>query len=162
MKNRIISEGCLDELNCAENQDASLDEDRRSLMKKAFNLGIAGAFASVGFSFPGISAHAEPLVDSRNRCGVKVMAVVTFRPMTAEQQEQYMPKQVPGMLQLYLQGEVEQFWQRDQRQGVFLLMNVASVEEAGTLLNALPLQQAGLMSYELMPVGPLMPLGMLI
>jgi hypothetical protein len=41
-------------------------------------------------------------------------------------------------------------------------MTVDSVEEAGALLKALPLGRANLLTFDLMPVGPLSPLGMLI
>jgi len=41
-------------------------------------------------------------------------------------------------------------------------MTVDSVAEADTLLKALPLGQANLLTFELMPIGPLTPLGMLI
>ena len=93
---------------------------------------------------------------------MKVMAVGTLKAMTPEQQQKYMPEEVPATLKLYLGGKLEQFWLRDQMKGVFFLMNVDSVEEAGKLLNALPLAKANIMTYELMPVGPLLPLGMLI
>jgi hypothetical protein len=41
-------------------------------------------------------------------------------------------------------------------------MEVASIEEARKTLEALPLVGAKLISYELKPVGPLKPLGLLI
>jgi hypothetical protein len=41
-------------------------------------------------------------------------------------------------------------------------MNVESLEEAKTELATLPLVAADLMTYELMPVTPLKPLGLLI
>jgi hypothetical protein len=42
------------------------------------------------------------------------------------------------------------------------LMTVNSIEEANALLKALPLGQANLLTFEVMPIGPLAPLGMLI
>ncbi len=57
---------------------------------------------------------------------------------------------------------MEQFWLRDYDAGVIFLMSVNSVEEANALLKALPLGQANLLTFELMPIGPLSPLGMLI
>ena len=41
-------------------------------------------------------------------------------------------------------------------------MSVDSVDEADRLLKALPLGQADLMTFDLMPIGPLLPLGMLM
>jgi hypothetical protein len=57
---------------------------------------------------------------------------------------------------------MEQFWLRDNQEGVIFLMTVDSVTEADGLLNALPLGQANLLTFDLMPIGPLLPLGMLI
>ncbi len=41
-------------------------------------------------------------------------------------------------------------------------MNVDSVDEADRLLKALPLGQDNLLTFDLMPIGPLLPLGMLM
>jgi hypothetical protein len=41
-------------------------------------------------------------------------------------------------------------------------MTVNSIEEANALLKVLPLGQANLLTFEVMPIGPLTPLGMLI
>ena len=94
---------------------------------------------------------------------MKVMAIGTLKqPFTPEQQQMYLPTEVPATLQLYLDGKMEQFWPRDGNAGVIFLMTVDSVEEADTLLKALPLGHAGLLTFDLMPIGPLSPLGMLI
>ena len=44
---------------------------------------------------------------------------------------------------------------------MIFLMSVDSVDEADWLLKALPLGQANLLTFDLMPIGPLLPLGML-
>ena len=93
---------------------------------------------------------------------MKVMAIGTLKPLTPEQRQMYLPKEVPATLQLYLDGKMEQFWLRDHEAGVVFLMTVDSVEEADGLLKALPLGRANLLTFELMPIGPLAPLGMLI
>jgi hypothetical protein len=93
---------------------------------------------------------------------MKIMAVGTLKTLTPEQRQTYLPKEVPATLQLYLDGKMEQFWLRDQEKGVIFLMNVESMEEANKLLKAMPLGGSGLLMFDLMPVGPLAPLGMLI
>ena len=93
---------------------------------------------------------------------MKVMAIGTLKPLTPEQRQMYLPKEVPATLQLYLDGKMEQFWLRDHEAGVIFLMTVDLVEEADGLLKALPLGRANLLTFELMPIGPLAPLGMLI
>lgn len=93
---------------------------------------------------------------------MKVMAIGTLKPLTPEQRAMYLPKEVPATLQIYLDGKMEQFWLRDKEAGVIFLMTVDSVEEADTILKALPLGRANLLTFELMPIGPLSPLRMLI
>ena len=93
---------------------------------------------------------------------MKVMAIGTLKPLTDEQRKTYLPKEVPATLQLYLDGKMEQFWLRDGEAGVIFLMSVGSVAEADALLKELPLGQADLLTFDLLPIGPLAPLGMLI
>jgi hypothetical protein len=93
---------------------------------------------------------------------MKVMAIGTLKPLTHEQERMYLPKEVPATPQIYLDGKIEQFWLRDKNAGVIFLMTVGSVEEADALLKALPLGRANLLTFDLMPIGPLSPLGMLI
>jgi muconolactone delta-isomerase len=93
---------------------------------------------------------------------MKVMAIGTLAALTPEQQQSFMPKEVPATLQLYLDGKMEQFWLREGGVGVIFLMNVETVAEADTLLKSLPLGAANLLTFDLLPIGPLAPLGMLI
>ncbi len=93
---------------------------------------------------------------------MKVMAVGTLKPLTQEQRNLHMPKEVPGTLKLYLDGKIEQFWARRDGHGVIFLMDVANSEEAGTILRSLPLGHNELLTFELIPVGPLAPLGLLL
>ena len=57
---------------------------------------------------------------------------------------------------------MEQFWLRDGEASVIFLRSVDSLDEAAGLHKALPLGQADLLTFELMPIGPLLPLGMLM
>ncbi|QCP53032.1 hypothetical protein FAZ95_28455 [Trinickia violacea] len=93
---------------------------------------------------------------------MKVFAIASAQStLTPDKLQQHLPHEVPATLQLYLDGKVEQFWFREKAGPIFL-MNVESVEQAKATLDALPLVADGLMTYELMPVGPLVPLGRLI
>jgi hypothetical protein len=93
---------------------------------------------------------------------MKVMAIANIKaPLTPEQRQQHMPAEVPATLKLYLDGKIEQFWFREKGGPIFLL-NVESVEQAKAALDTLPLVAANVATYELMPVGPLVPLGLLI
>jgi len=94
---------------------------------------------------------------------MKVMAVGSIvKPFSPEQQQQMLPNEVPATLKLYLDGKIEQFWYRHDKPGVIFLMNVDSVEQAKATLGALPLVKDSFIQYEVMPVGPLAPLGLLI
>jgi len=93
---------------------------------------------------------------------MKVFAIGTLvQPLTPEQRQQVMPKEVPATLKHYLDGKIEQFWFRD-KVGPIFLMNVESVEEARRTVEELPLTAGGFAKYEFMAVGPLAPLGLLI
>jgi hypothetical protein len=94
---------------------------------------------------------------------MKVFAIGSAsKPLTDQQRQEIMPKEVPNTLKLYLDGKIEQFWFRDDKPGVVFLMNVDSVEQAKATINALPLAAGGFLTFETIPVGPLKPLGLLI
>jgi len=94
---------------------------------------------------------------------MKVLAIGSItQPLSPEQRQQVMPKEVPDTLRLYLDGKIEQFWFRQDKPGVIFLMNVESIDQARSTVEALPLTTGGFVKYELMQVGPLAPLGMLI
>ena len=85
-----------------------------------------------------------------------------IKPLTPENRQQIMPREVPATLKLYLDGKIEQFFFRTDKPGVVFLMNVESVEQAKETIEALPLVTEGHLQYEFMPVGPLVPLGLLL
>src|SRR5258706_15838990 len=97
------------------------------------------------------------------RAPMKVFAIASIaKPISDEQRKEILPREMPATLKHYLDGKIEQFWSRQDAPGVIFLMNVESVEQAKAELDTLPLVAADLMTYELMPVGPLAPLGLLI
>lgn len=94
---------------------------------------------------------------------MKVIAVGNaIKPITPDDRQQVMPKEVPATLKLYLDGKIEQFFFRQDKPGVIFIMNVDTVEQAKAAIEALPLVTGGFLQYEFMQVGPLAPLGMLI
>jgi len=94
---------------------------------------------------------------------MKVFAIGSIiKPLTPEQQQQIMPKEVPATLKLYLDGAIEQFWFRGDKPGVVFLVDAESVDQAKSKVDSLPLVEAGWMTFDLIPVGPLAPLGLLI
>jgi hypothetical protein len=93
---------------------------------------------------------------------MKVFAIASASPaLTPDIIQKHLPSEVPATLKLYLEGKVEQFWFRE-KVGPIFLMNVESVEQAKSILDKLPFVADKLMTYEFMPVSPLMPLATLI
>jgi len=93
---------------------------------------------------------------------MKIIAIAKpLQPLTPEVLKPYMGTEVGATLKLYLNGKVEQFWFAEQRGPIFL-MNVDSPDDAKSVLASLPLVAGSVMDYELIPVGPLMPLGRLL
>ena len=73
-----------------------------------------------------------------------------------------MQKEVRDTVRLYLSGKLDQWFTRRDQNGVVFILNVTSVEEARTLLDKLPLGEAKFMDFDLIPLGPLSPLGLLL
>ena len=69
---------------------------------------------------------------------------------------------MPDTLRLYLAGKIDQWYSIQGAYGVVFILNYSTVEEARTALEALPLGQAKLMTFELIPLGPISPLALLL
>ena len=73
-----------------------------------------------------------------------------------------MQQEVRDTVRLYLSGKIDQWFVRRDQNGVVFLLNVSSLAEARTMLEKLPLGEAKLMEFDLIPLGPLSPLGLLL
>ncbi len=73
-----------------------------------------------------------------------------------------MKDEVPATLQLYLDGKIDQWYFRNDVNGVVFIMNCSTVEEAHAILEKLPLGQHKMMEFDLIPLGPLAPLSALL
>ncbi len=93
----------------------------------------------------------------------KYLAIGTFTEgATPEQLNPFMSQEVPATLKLYVDGKMDQFWLRHDGKGVVFVMTTETAEEAGALLKALPLGQADLLHFELIPIGTLTAFGVLL
>jgi hypothetical protein len=111
--------------------------------------------AAVLFISLGVSAQTVPTT--------KILAIGhVVAPLTPEQRRSIMPREVPDTVRLYLAGKIDQWYVRQDGKGVVFLLNVTTTEEAHDLLEKLPLGQAKLMEFDLMPLGPLNPLRILL
>jgi hypothetical protein len=69
-----------------------------------------------------------------------------------------LPHEVRETVDLYLDGKIDQWYSLEDRRGVVFILNVTDTAAAHDMLEKLPLGQAHLMSFELIPIGPLNPL----
>ncbi len=65
-------------------------------------------------------------------------------------------------MELYLNGKIRQWYSRGDGKGVIFLVDATTEEEAGALMETLPLAKEHLINHEYIPVGPLMPLRALL
>jgi hypothetical protein len=73
-----------------------------------------------------------------------------------------LPTEVRETVKLYLDGKIDQWYSLQGRPGVVFILNVTDTAAAHEMLEKLPLGQAHLMSFELIPIGPLNPLRQLL
>jgi hypothetical protein len=69
-----------------------------------------------------------------------------------------LPKEVRETVDFYLAGKIDQWYSLQGRMGVAFILNVTDSAAAREMLESLPLGQAHLMSFELIPLAPLNPL----
>jgi hypothetical protein len=92
-----------------------------------------------------------------------VLTILTPKPgVTPPQVIKIMPAEIRATVPLYLDGKIQQWYTRGDGRGVIFMLNCQDVAEARALIESLPLSQANLMDEQYIPVGPLLPLGMLL
>ncbi|WP_157100660.1 hypothetical protein [Rhodoplanes sp. Z2-YC6860] len=93
----------------------------------------------------------------------KVLAIGTWTAKaTPDTRPPIMPSEARDTMRLMLAGKIDQWFAKIDGSGAVFLMNVTNPAEAHALLEALPLGKADMMTFELIPVGPLWPLGLLL
>jgi hypothetical protein len=73
-----------------------------------------------------------------------------------------LPAEVRDTVRLYLAGKIDQWFVKQDQTGVVFLMNLTDPKEALELLGKLPFGQAGLMEFQIIPLGPISPLRLLL
>jgi len=81
---------------------------------------------------------------------------------TSEKMGPHLADEVKHTLESYLDGKIRDFWFKVGEVGVVLMLESADEAEARSIINELPLVTAGLVDFDLIPLQPLTPLGMLI
>ena len=82
---------------------------------------------------------------------------VTFQQVIA-----VMPSEIRATVKLYLDGKIREWFSREDGKGVVFVVEAKSEDEARAVMETLPLAKEQLMDHQYIPVGPLMPLRMLI
>jgi hypothetical protein len=92
-----------------------------------------------------------------------VLTIISPKPgVTLEQVMKIMPAEIRATVPLYLEGKIQQWYTRGDGKGVIFLLNCKDVAEARALIEKLPLTKENLMEEQFIPVGPLLPLGILL
>jgi hypothetical protein len=92
-----------------------------------------------------------------------VLTILSPKPgVTAEQVMKIMPAEIRATVPLYLDGKIQQWFTRGDGRGVIFILNCQDVAEAQALIESLPLSKENLMDEQFIPVGPLLPLGILL
>ncbi len=93
----------------------------------------------------------------------RILAIGTIQPGADLQQvRRILPGEMQATAELYLQGKIDQWYSLQGRPGVVFILNVTDPTMAKEMLEALPLGREHLMSFELVPLGPLTPLRQLL
>ena len=93
----------------------------------------------------------------------KIIAIGTVTPgSTQEAISAVLPQEVRETVQLSLDGKIEQWNVRNDKLGVVFVLNMTDVDEAREVFAKMPLDRAGLITFEFIPVGPLSPLSLLL
>jgi hypothetical protein len=91
-----------------------------------------------------------------------VMVMLTRKPggNTADLMK-ILPEEARETMLLYLDGKIDHWYSRADGNGVVFFLRCSTVEEAKAMMGSLPLDKAGLVDLEFIPVGPLAPMRLL-
>ena len=92
-----------------------------------------------------------------------VFALLKAKPgVTRERVMAIMPAETRATVQLYLDGKIREWYSREDGRGGVFLLNTRDVAEAKSIMETLPLAKEDMLDHEYIPVGPLMPLRLLM
>jgi hypothetical protein len=115
---------------------------------------VAAALASLSLCGASAAEPANPPAPT-----TRILAIGTVNPgVDPAAVKLILPKEVRETVKLYLDGKIDQWFSLQGRSGVAFILNVTDPAAAHDMLGKLPLGQAHLMSFELIPLAPLDPL----
>jgi hypothetical protein len=93
----------------------------------------------------------------------EVLVIQTPKQGVAAQQIiAVMPSEVRATVKLYLEGKIREWYSRGDGKGVIFVVDAKTEDEARAVMETLPLAKEQLMDHQYIPIGPLMPLRMLM
>ncbi len=94
---------------------------------------------------------------------IKLLAIGSFTAKASpDVWRPILPSEMRETARLYLAGKIDQWYLKHDQSGVVFILNVTDPKQAHELLDKLPLGQAGLMEFQMIPLGPLSPLRTLL
>jgi hypothetical protein len=106
-------------------------------------------------------SHAQTQTSTSMTTGV--FALLTAKPgVKREQVMAVMPAEIRATVQLYLEGKIREWYAREDGRGGIFLLNTRGVAEATSIMESLPLAKENMLDHEYIPVGPLLPLRLLL
>ena len=128
-------------------------------MKIAFRFGLVALFVGLIAAAP---AHAQSANPPAPTPTTKILAIGTLNPgVDPAAAFAILPTEMRETAKLYLDGKIDQWYSLQERRGVAFILNMTDTAAAHEMLEKLPLGQAHLMSFELIPLAPLNPLRLL-
>ena len=105
-------------------------------------------------------AHSQPQTATST---TGVFALLTAKPgVTRERIMAIMPAEIRATVQLYLEGKIREWYAREDGRGAIFLLNARDLAEASSIMESLPLAKENILDHEYIPVGPLVPLRLLL
>ena len=106
-------------------------------------------------------SHAQTQPSTSTTTGVFALLKAKLG-VTREQVMAIMPAEIRATIQLYLDGKIREWYSREDGKGGVFLLNTWDVAEARSIMESLPLAKENMLDHEYIPVGPLMPLRLLV
>ena len=92
-----------------------------------------------------------------------VLVVLTLKPgVQRERVMKVMPGEIRATVRLYLDGKIRQRYSRGDGKGVVFILDSKDVDEARSVMEALPLAKEQLVNLEFTALTPLTPLRLLL
>ncbi|WP_342711981.1 hypothetical protein AAFG13_10760 [Bradyrhizobium sp. B124] len=132
--------------------------DKEHSMKNALVCGFAAVVICLMAAGVARAQSGVPPVPTTH-----ILAIGTLNPgVDPAAARAILPSEVRETVKLHLDGKIDQWFSLQGRPGVVFILNMTDTAAAHEMLEKLPLGQAHLMSFELIPVGPLNPLRQLL